>query len=128
MKRKFNKGKIKKDALKTRLSLRIAINLLKNLLTRQRDFGSRRISWYFGKKGNLSFYRHFKWKTLLLFRIFRVFLFILNLKIYFNKIKFTPLNIENNEENRRAYREILFTTPEIENYISGVILFDETTR
>jgi len=55
-------------------------------------------------------------------------LIYLNLKIHFNKIKFTPLNIENNEENRRAYREILFTTPEIENYISGVILFDETTR
>lgn len=42
--------------------------------------------------------------------------------------KFAPLNIENNEENRRAYRELLFTTPGIEKYVSGVILFDETTK
>lgn len=42
--------------------------------------------------------------------------------------KFTPLNVDNTEENRRAYRELLFTAPGIENYISGVILFDETAR
>lgn len=42
--------------------------------------------------------------------------------------KFTPLNIENIEENRRAYRELLFTTPGLNQYISGVILFDETAR
>lgn len=36
--------------------------------------------------------------------------------------------IEDTEENRRAYRELLFVTPEIENYISGVIMFDETIR
>ena len=42
--------------------------------------------------------------------------------------RFTPLNIESNEENRRAYRELLFTTPGIAEYISGVILFDETIR
>lgn len=40
--------------------------------------------------------------------------------------KFTPLGVENTEENRRAYREVLFTTPDIEKYISGVILFSET--
>jgi fructose-bisphosphate aldolase class I len=36
------------------------------------------------------------------------------------------LGVENNEENRRRYREVLFTTPGIENHISGVILFSET--
>jgi fructose-bisphosphate aldolase class I len=44
------------------------------------------------------------------------------------KFKFLPLNIENIEENRRTYRELLFTTDNLESYISGVILFDETTR
>lgn len=42
--------------------------------------------------------------------------------------KFDAIGIENNEENRRAYRELLFTTPEIENYISGVILYEETVH
>jgi fructose-bisphosphate aldolase class I len=32
------------------------------------------------------------------------------------------------EENRRAYRELLFTTPGLSEFISGVILFDETIR
>jgi len=40
--------------------------------------------------------------------------------------RFDTINVENNEENRRAYRELLFTTPNIEDYISGVILFEET--
>lgn len=40
--------------------------------------------------------------------------------------KFVNINVENVEENRRAYRELLFTAPGIENYISGVILFSET--
>ena len=40
--------------------------------------------------------------------------------------RFTKLGIESTEENRREYREILFTTGGIEKYISGVILFDET--
>lgn len=40
--------------------------------------------------------------------------------------RFSEYGIENNEENRRAYRELLFTTPEIENYISGVIMYEET--
>lgn len=41
--------------------------------------------------------------------------------------RFSKINVENTEENRRAYRELLFTAPEPwENYISGVILFEET--
>eukprot|EP01116_Phalansterium_solitarium_P014004 TRINITY_DN31491_c0_g1_i1.p1 TRINITY_DN31491_c0_g1~~TRINITY_DN31491_c0_g1_i1.p1 ORF type:complete len:377 (+),score=152.60 TRINITY_DN31491_c0_g1_i1:50-1132(+) len=41
--------------------------------------------------------------------------------------RFSKINVENNEDNRRAYRELLFTTPDAwENYISGVILFEET--
>lgn len=41
--------------------------------------------------------------------------------------RFTKINVENTEPNRRAYRELLFTTPDAwENYISGVILFEET--
>ena len=41
--------------------------------------------------------------------------------------RFGPINVENNEENRRLYRQLLFTTDkEMANYISGVILFDET--
>lgn len=42
------------------------------------------------------------------------------------KKRFDALGIESTEENRRAYRELLFTTPGIEDFISGVILFDET--
>ncbi len=40
--------------------------------------------------------------------------------------RFDSIKVENNEENRRAYRELLFTSEGIENYISGVILFKET--
>ena len=41
--------------------------------------------------------------------------------------RFANIKLENNEENRRAYRQLLFTTDkEIANYISGVILYDET--
>jgi fructose-bisphosphate aldolase class I len=42
--------------------------------------------------------------------------------------KFVTINVENVESNRQRYRELLFTTPGIEKYISGVILFDETAR
>ncbi|MBD3310999.1 MAG: fructose-bisphosphate aldolase class I [Candidatus Magasanikbacteria bacterium] len=42
--------------------------------------------------------------------------------------RFDVLGIESTEETRRQYREMLFTTAGIENYISGVILFDETIR
>ena len=40
--------------------------------------------------------------------------------------RFDGIKVENTEENRRAYRELLFTSEGIENYISGVIMFDET--
>ncbi|MFH4979680.1 hypothetical protein AB6A40_006389 [Gnathostoma spinigerum] len=41
--------------------------------------------------------------------------------------KLKPLGLENVEENRRSYRQVLFTTPdEAANYISGVIMFHET--
>jgi fructose-bisphosphate aldolase, class I len=40
--------------------------------------------------------------------------------------RFEKINVENTFENRRAYRELLFTTEGIENYISGVIMFEET--
>src|SRR5881392_2613054 len=42
--------------------------------------------------------------------------------------RFKSTGIESTEENRRAYRDLLFTTEGIEEYISGVILFDETIR
>src|ERR671928_194031 len=38
------------------------------------------------------------------------------------------MGVESTEENRRAYRDLLFTTEAVEEYISGVILFDETIR
>ena len=34
--------------------------------------------------------------------------------------------MESTEESRRAYLELLFTAPDLEKYISGVILFEET--
>ncbi len=42
--------------------------------------------------------------------------------------RFDTINVTSTEENRRRYREILFTTKDIERYIGGVILFDETLR
>jgi fructose-bisphosphate aldolase, class I len=42
--------------------------------------------------------------------------------------RFNSIKLESTEENRRAYREMLFTTPGATEYISGVILFDETIR
>jgi fructose-bisphosphate aldolase class I len=44
------------------------------------------------------------------------------------KKRFDSISLESTEENRRAYRDMLFTTPELEQYVSGVILFDETIR
>jgi len=38
------------------------------------------------------------------------------------------INVPSTEENRRAYREVLFTTKGAGDFISGVILFDETIR
>lgn len=40
--------------------------------------------------------------------------------------RFDAIGIENNAENRRQYRLLLATAPELENYISGVILYEET--
>lgn len=42
--------------------------------------------------------------------------------------RFEALNIPCTETTRRNYREMLFTTPHIGQYISGVILYDETIR
>ncbi|MQB00080.1 MAG: fructose-bisphosphate aldolase class I [Actinobacteria bacterium] len=42
--------------------------------------------------------------------------------------RFKSISIESTEENRRAYRDMLFTTQGLEEFISGVILFDETIR
>jgi fructose-bisphosphate aldolase class I len=42
--------------------------------------------------------------------------------------RFKALGIKSTEENRRAYRQMLFTTPGLSRSISGVILFDETIR
>jgi len=44
------------------------------------------------------------------------------------KKRFDLINLESNFENRRKYRELLFSTQNIGDYISGVILFDETIR
>jgi fructose-bisphosphate aldolase class I len=42
--------------------------------------------------------------------------------------RFSTINLESTEENRRAYREMLFTAPDASQYISAVILYDETIR
>jgi fructose-bisphosphate aldolase, class I len=44
------------------------------------------------------------------------------------KKRFDSIQVESTEESRRAYRELLFTTPGMEEHISGVILYDETIR
>jgi fructose-bisphosphate aldolase class I len=44
------------------------------------------------------------------------------------KKRFDSISVESTEDNRRAYRELLFATEGVEEYISGVILFDETIR
>jgi fructose-bisphosphate aldolase class I len=44
------------------------------------------------------------------------------------KKRFDSIKLESTEENRRAYREMLFTAPGAKDYISGVILYDETLR
>lgn len=44
------------------------------------------------------------------------------------KKKFATLNIPDTYENRRDYRNIFFTTSDLEKYVNGVILFDETAR
>ncbi|KKR49849.1 MAG: Fructose-bisphosphate aldolase [Candidatus Curtissbacteria bacterium GW2011_GWA1_40_16] len=44
------------------------------------------------------------------------------------KKRFDTIGVESSPENHRIYRQLLFKTPQIEKYISGVILFDETIR
>src|SRR6202161_2326857 len=44
------------------------------------------------------------------------------------KKRFDTIKLESTEENRRAYREMLFTAPGAKDYISGVIMYDETLR
>jgi fructose-bisphosphate aldolase, class I len=44
------------------------------------------------------------------------------------KKRFDQIGVESTEENRRAYRQLLFTTAGLGEHISGVILFDETIR
>jgi fructose-bisphosphate aldolase class I len=42
--------------------------------------------------------------------------------------RFDAVGIESNEDNRRAYREMLLTAENVGDYLSGVIMFDETIR
>ncbi|HEV8099639.1 MAG TPA: class I fructose-bisphosphate aldolase [Gaiellaceae bacterium] len=44
------------------------------------------------------------------------------------KKRFDSIGVESSEDTRRAYRELLFATEGAEEFISGVILFDETIR
>src|SRR3984893_15593192 len=44
------------------------------------------------------------------------------------KKRFDTIKLESTEENGRAYREMLFTAPGAPEYISGVIMYDETIR
>ncbi len=42
--------------------------------------------------------------------------------------RFKSINVENTEENRRAYRDLLFSAKGVGQFISGAILYDETLR
>lgn len=42
--------------------------------------------------------------------------------------RFDAIHLENTETNRQAYRDLLFTTPDMNKYINGVILFEETLK
>ena len=44
------------------------------------------------------------------------------------KKRFDSIGVESSFESRNEYRDMLFTSNKIEDYISGVILFDETLR
>lgn len=44
------------------------------------------------------------------------------------KKRFDSINLDSTEDNRRAYREMLFRTPTLGEHISGVILYDETIK
>lgn len=38
------------------------------------------------------------------------------------------IGLDNTEENRRNWRDVLYTTPDLEKYCVGVIMYDETAR
>jgi fructose-bisphosphate aldolase, class I len=40
--------------------------------------------------------------------------------------RFNSIGVENTAEQRRIYRQLLFTTPDIQRYISGIIMHEET--
>jgi fructose-bisphosphate aldolase class I len=42
--------------------------------------------------------------------------------------RFDSIGVESSEETRRSYRDLLFSAPGVEEFLSGVILFDETIR
>ncbi len=42
--------------------------------------------------------------------------------------RFEAVGVDNTEENRRAYRELLLTAPGLSDHIAGAILYDETIR
>jgi fructose-bisphosphate aldolase class I len=42
--------------------------------------------------------------------------------------RFTGIGVNSTPETHRKYRQMLFTTPNVENYLSGIILYDETVR
>ena len=44
------------------------------------------------------------------------------------KKRFDSINVDSTEVNRRNYRELLFTTNNVSQFISGIILYDETMR
>jgi fructose-bisphosphate aldolase class I len=44
------------------------------------------------------------------------------------KKRFDSIKLESTEENRRSYRDLLFSTKGVEEFVSGVIMFDETMR
>src|SRR4026208_154623 len=44
------------------------------------------------------------------------------------KKRFDQIGLESTEDHRRAYRQLLFTTPGLGDHIAGVILYDETIR
>jgi fructose-bisphosphate aldolase class I len=44
------------------------------------------------------------------------------------KKRFDSIGLESTEESRRAYRDLLFTTPGCEDFVGGVIMYDETIR
>jgi fructose-bisphosphate aldolase class I len=44
------------------------------------------------------------------------------------KKRFDPIGVESTEESRRFYRQLLFTSPGMEEFVGGVILYDETIR